>query len=72
MNFEEVLCIMFIIAKDGTVVTQSGSMITCSDGTMYTLSGQMLSGSTGVIAWNCSGPAEALGIVLGLHGGRRF
>ena len=72
MNFEEVPCIMFIIAKDGIEITQSGNMIKCSDGTIYTLSGRMLSGPAGVIAWNCSDPAEALGIVLELHGGRRF
>ena len=71
-NFEEVLHIILNIARDGTTITQSGNTINCSDGTIYILSGRMLSGPTGPIAWNCSGSAEALGIVLGLHGGRRF
>lgn len=63
---------MFIIAKDGTTISQTGSMIHCSSGETYILCGSTLSGPSGIVAWNCSGPAEALGIVVGLHGGRRF
>lgn len=63
---------MHMIAKDGVLVTRSGNSILCSDGTIYILLGRMLTGPGGVVAWNCSGPAEAMGIVLGFHGGRQF
>lgn len=60
------------IAKDGSTISQTGSLISCSDGTSYNLCGSMLSGPGGVVATNVSNISEAIGIVLGLHGGKRF
>ena len=59
------------IAKDGTTISQSGPLISCSDGTSYNLYGSMLSGPGGVVDTNVSNISEVIGIVLGLHGGKR-
>ena len=60
------------IAKDGTTITQSGNSIFCSNGEAYTLSGRILIGPHGTESTNVGSIQEALGIVIGLHGGKRF
>ena len=52
------------IAKDGTTISQSGPLISCSDGTSYNLYGSMLSGPGGVVDTNVSNISEVIGIVL--------
>lgn len=59
------------IYTDGTTVTQMGSFIHASDGT-YSLVGTMLTGPGGFRSMNVKRIDEAVGIVVGLHGGRRF
>lgn len=61
-----------IIAKDGVTVTQMGNRISCSDGSVYILTGRMLTGPGGVVSYNVGNISEAVGIVLGMHGGRMF
>lgn len=60
------------ITKDGITVTQMGNFISCSNGETYSLVGTILTGPRGVIAYNVSSMSEAKGIVIGLHGGKRF
>lgn len=61
-----------IICNDGTCVTQVGNVINVSNGESYTFMGSMLSGSHGYSSMNVKSISEAVGIVVGLHGGRRF
>lgn len=60
------------IAKDGVIVTQMGTCLTCSNGEMYVLTGRILSGPRGMIASNVENISEAMGIVLGMHGGKQL
>lgn len=60
-----------IQCNDGTIVTKAGTFIHASDGT-YTLTGTMLTGPHGYYSVNVQDIDEAVGIVVGLHGGRRF
>ncbi len=60
-----------IMCNDGTTVTQMGSFIHAREG-IYTLTGTMLTGPGGFCSMNVRSIGEAVGIVVGLHGGRRF
>lgn len=60
-----------IVCNDGTTVTQTGNFIYASDG-IYTLMGITLIGSGGFCSMNVLSISEAVGIVVGRHGGRRF
>lgn len=60
-----------IMCNDGTTVTQMGSFIHAREG-VYTLTGTMLTGPGGFYSMNVRSIGEAVGIVVGLHGGRRF
>lgn len=60
-----------IMCNDGTTVTQMGSFIHASDGT-YILAGAILTGPGGFCSMNVQSVDEAVGIVVGLHGGRRL
>lgn len=59
-----------ILAKDGTIITQSGNTITCSNCECYVFSGTILTGSNGFCSMNVKNIAEAIGIIIGIHGGR--
>ena len=61
-----------IIAKDGTTINVIGSTITTSRGETYHLTGRCLIGPTGTVSMNVSSMDEAIGIVIGIHGGRRM
>lgn len=61
-----------IIAKDGTAINQQGNNIYVSNGEVYILNGKILMGSGGIISQNCSSVQEALGVVIGMHGGRKI
>lgn len=63
---------MTIIAKDGTTISRFGHTIHCSNGETYTLMGTHLTGPHGFLSNNVRSIEEAVGIVIGLHGGRRF
>lgn len=63
---------MTIIAKDGTTISRFGHTIHCSNGETYTLTGTCLTGSRGFFSNNVRSIEEAVGIVIGLHGGRGF
>lgn len=63
---------MIIIAKDGVIINQIGNFIHCSDGNSYVLTGKMLTGPRGVVANNVKSISEAVHIVVGLYGGKRF
>lgn len=60
-----------IQCNDGTTVTQMGNFIHASDGT-YTLMGTTLVGPGGFHSMNVGSMDEAVAIVVGYHGGRRF
>ena len=60
-----------ITCNDGTTVTQMGSFIQANDET-YTLMGTILTGPGGFRSMNVRSIDEAVDIVVGLHGGRRF
>lgn len=60
-----------VYCNDGTVVTWTGLFIHAADGT-YTLVGTVLAGPRGIVSMNVGGMDEAVSIVVGLHGGRRF
>ena len=49
-----------------------GRLTHVSNGETYTLMGSTLSGPHGVVSWNCGSIEEAVGTVVGLHGGRKF
>ena len=57
--------------KDNVVVTASNNMIHCSNGDCYVLNGQFLSGP-GAANVICASLSEAFGMVIGMHGGRKF
>lgn len=57
--------------NDGTAVTQMGNTIHASDG-VYTLTGTTLVGPGGFCSTNVENISEAVGIVIGLHGGKLF
>lgn len=57
--------------NDGTTVTKMGNFINTSKGT-YTFMGNMLTGPNGFISRNIRSVDEAVGIVIGLHGGKRL
>ena len=59
-------------ANDGTMIQRTGNMITTSQGETYILDGKLLVGPGGMVSMNVSSIAEAEGIVIGLHGGKRF
>lgn len=61
-----------IVANDGCVISVMGNMISCSNGETYTLMGSTLFGPRGVMSMNVRSVDEAVGIVLGAHGGRRM
>ena len=61
---------MFIITKSGVTITAPGTSINCSDGKTYNFMGNSLIGPNGVISMNVQSYEEAVGIVIGLYGGR--
>lgn len=61
-----------IVANDGVTITQMGNCITCSNGEHYTLVGMVLTGPNGFRSMNVNSISEAIGIVVGRHGGKRF
>lgn len=63
---------MVIITKSGVTITVSGTFIHCSDGKTYSFVGNSLTGPNGVISWNVKSYEEAVGIVIGLYGGKRM
>lgn len=67
---------MVIICKDGATITYAGNIIRVANGVaateVYTLNGNVLSGSNGFLAQNVGSLGEAVGIVIGLHGGKIF
>lgn len=63
---------MIAYTNDGSVITQMGSCIHSSDGNTYVLCGKMLTSPGGILSYCCESMSEAIGIVIGLHGGRRF
>lgn len=63
---------MTIIAKDGTVISVMGNIISTSNGETYALSGSTLTGPGGMVSLNVGSIREAASIVAGRHGGRQF
>ena len=61
-----------IMTKQGIQISVSGNNIVCSDGKMFTYSGGMLMGPGGTISYGVSSINEALGIVIGMYGGRAY
>ena len=61
-----------IYANDGTVIACSGNTITCTNGEAYVYGNKMLVGPHGMNQMNVGSIQEAMGIVAGLHGGRKF
>ena len=60
-----------VVCKDNCVVTAAGNMVHVSNGNCYVLNGEFLSGP-GVNNMRMNSLSEALGYVVGLHGGRQF
>ena len=60
------------IAKDGTIITQTGNFVTCSNGKTYTLMGKISAGPNGAVSMNVRDISEAVSIIVGLHGGKRL
>lgn len=61
-----------VTANDGVAVMQSGgNTITCSNGEHYVFNGISLVGPKGYQG-RCTSIQEALGIVIGIHGGRKL
>ena len=60
----------FIVTKKGVVLTVTGNTIMCSDGKLYTYMETcgMLSGPC--TSYNVKSMEEAIGIVIGLYGGK--
>lgn len=63
---------MIIITKSGITITVLGNFIKCSDGKTYTIMGSSLRGPDGFIAHNIKSNDEAIGVVIGLYGGKRM
>ena len=63
---------MIIMTNSGVTITVSGSFINCSNGKTYTIMGSSLTGPDGFVAHNIKSQAEAIGIVVGLYGGKRM
>ena len=63
---------MVIITNSGVTITVSGNCISCSDGKMYNIVGNCLTGSDGFISYNIKSQSEAIGIIIGLYGGKRI
>ena len=63
---------MIITTNSGVTITVSGSFINCSDGKTYTIMGSSLTGPDGFASYNIKSQDEAIGIVIGLYGGKRM
>lgn len=63
---------MIITTNSGITITVSGNFINCSDGKTYTLIGNSLTESNGFISHNIKSQDEAIGIIIGLYGGKRM
>ena len=63
---------MIIMTNSGVTITVSGNFINCSNGKTYTIMGSFLSGLDGVVANNIKSQDEAIGVVIGLYGGKRM
>lgn len=61
-----------IFCNDGTTVMHAGHLITTSKGETYSLLGTILTGPGGFQSMNVGSIQEAVGIVCGMHGGRRL
>lgn len=61
---------MVVTTRSGVVITVNGNFISCSNGKIYSLIGTMLSGSDGVISHNIKSKDEAVGIIIGMYGGK--
>ena len=61
-----------ILTKDGTTINVTGNTITTSKGEIFHLSGQNLIGPTGIVARKATSMDYAVGVVIGLHGGRQM
>ena len=61
-----------ILANDNTTIVEVGNTIYCSDGKTYILSGMTLADSSGIVGYNVGSIDEAVAMVVGMHGGRRF
>lgn len=63
-----------VVANDGQFITKlSDHTFLCSDGSGYRMvSGNNLMGPNGLVARNVKNDDEARGIILGMHGGRKF
>lgn len=60
-----------IHCNDGMTITHSGSFIHVSNGDTYSLCGTTLTGP-GFVSYNVTSINEAVNIICGLHGGKRF
>ena len=60
------------VANDGVVINQMGNSITCSNGEHYSLVGTTLMGPRGAVSMHVTSISDAVNIVVGLHGGKKF
>lgn len=63
---------MMITTNSNITLMETGNMIQASDGKTYTIMGSTIMGPTGTIAQNVKSHNEALGIIIGLYGGKRM
>lgn len=63
---------MVIITNSGVTITISSNIISCSDGKMYNIVGNCLTGFDGFISYNIKSQDEAIGIIIGMYGGKRI
>jgi hypothetical protein len=63
---------MIITTNSGVTITVSGSFINCSDGKTYSILGNTLNGPDGIVSRNIKSTDEAVGIVIGIYGGKRM
>ena len=61
---------MIITTNSGVIITVTGSFINCSDGKTYTIIGSSLTGPDGFVSHNIKSQDEAIGIIVGLYGGK--
>lgn len=63
---------MVIMTNSGVTIIVSGNCISCSDGKMYTILGNSLTGPNGFVSYNIKSQDEAIGIIIGMYGGKRI
>lgn len=61
---------MMITTNSGVTITVLGNFINCSDGKTYTIMGNSLTGPDDFASHNIKSQDEAIGIIIGLYGGK--